>query len=216
MYIHERQEDVTEFYLKLLEHFEDHLFSVAEVFNLPYFFNDINSTSTLFCHQCSYSSNTQVYLSLLSLKLPLYHHSEPISIYSLMDSYFRVENLGDYRCVQCGFVGGTERKLNIINAPQLLVIHLGRFTNQFQKIETFVKYPTELKTVHITDGNGQQTRYRLMGFIEHTGASISGGHYIAFFSIKGKWFEANDSHITELCWDTVRAVQAYVLFYEHI
>ena len=133
-----------------------------------------------------------------------------------MDSYFRVENLGEHPCSQCRFVGGTERKFNIINAPQLLVMHLGRFTNQFEKIENFVKFTTELRTVHITDGNGQQTRYRLTGIIEHKGASIGGGHYLAFFSIKGKWFEANDSHIRELSWETVRAVQAYVLFYEHM
>ena len=216
MYINKRQEDVTEFFLKLLEHFEDHLFPIAEVFNLPYIFNDINTTSTLFCHQCSYSSIKKEYLSLLTLPLPLYHHAEPITIYSLMDSYFGVENLGEHPCSQCRFVGGTERKLNIINAPQLLVMHLGRFTNQFEKIENFVKFTTELRTVHITDGNGQQTRYRLTGIIEHKGASIGGGHYVAFFSIKGKWFEANDSHIRELSWETVRAVQAYVLFYEHI
>ena len=54
MYIDERQEDVTELLLKLLEHFEEHLIGVAEVFILPCIFNNVKITSTLFCHQCSY------------------------------------------------------------------------------------------------------------------------------------------------------------------
>ena len=100
--------------------------------------------------------------------------------------------------------------------PNFFFIHLGRFTNQFEKIDTLVSFSTELRTVHIRDGNGQQMRYRLTGMIELTGASIAGGHYIAYFSINGTWFEANDSHIRELSWETVRALQAYVLFYERI
>ena len=216
MYSNERQEDVTELLLKLLEHFEEHLIAVAEVFNLPCVFNNIKITSTLYCQQCSYWSNKKECLSLLPLPLPLYHHGEPINIYSLMDTYFGVETLGEHPCSQCSFVGGTERKLSIINAPQLLVIHLGRFTNQFSKIHTFVGFTTELRSAHIKDGNGQQMTYSLTGFIRHTGETIAAGHYIAYVQISGKWYEANDSHIRELSWETVRTLQAYLLFYERI
>ena len=52
--------------------------------------------------------------------------------------------------------------------------------------------------------------------IRHTGASIARGHYIAYVQISGKWYEANDSHIRELPWETVRGLEAYVLFYERI
>ena len=222
MGLNKRQEDVTEFLVKLLEHFEEHLFGIAEVFNLPYVFYNIHTSSTVFCHQCSYHSNSnKEYLSLLTLPLPLYHNeeaadsfSQAINIYSLMDSYFGVETLGGHPCPQCRFVGGTEKKLSIINAPQLLVIHLGRFTNQFSKIHTFVGFTTELRTVHIRDGNGQQMTYRLTGVIKHEGSSILGGHYIAYFSINGKWYEANDSIVKEVDWEVVRTLQVYVLFYE--
>ena len=132
-----------------------------------------------------------------------------------MDRYLRAEIIPDHKC-SCSLVGGTERKLNIINAPQLLVIHLGMFTNLSAEIVTFLKFTTELRTVHIRDGNGQQMRYRLTGIIRHSGESIAHGHYIAYFSINGKWFEANDSHIRELSWETVRSLRAYVLFYQRI
>ena len=133
-----------------------------------------------------------------------------------MDTYFSMENLFRHRCTLCQFVGGTEKKLKIINAPEILVVHLSRFTAASQKIHSFVEFTEELSTEHIRDGNGQQMRYRLTGFITHNGSSIAEGHYIAYVRIGGKWYKANDRFITELSWDTVRALQVYVLFYERI
>ena len=75
-------------------------------------------------------------------------------------------------------------------------------------------FTTELRTVHITDGNGQQVVYRLKALITHKGASIRVGHYVAYFSVNGKWYEANDSVVKETDWETVRKLQVYVLFYQ--
>ena len=106
--------------------------------------------------------------------------------------------------------------MKIFKAPEILVLHLSRFTSATQKIHSFVDFPAELTTDHIRDGHGQQMRYRLSGYIRHTGSSIANGHYIAYFQITGKWYEADDSFIRELSWDTVRTLEAYVLFYERI
>ena len=222
MGLHNRQEDVTEFLAKLLEHFEEHLIPIDDVIHLPYVFN-IQISYAVFCRQCTYSNVSKEYLRLLSLQLPFPHNEEAadsipqeLNVYSLLDSYHSAENLDEHPCCQCRFTGGTEKKLKIINTPELLLIHLSRFTNDHLKIHTFVKFPTELSTGYIRDGNGQQRRYRLTGMIRHIGASIERGHYIAYMHISGNWYEANDSHIRELSWDTVRALQAYVLFYERI
>ena len=91
-----------------------------------------------------------------------------LHITSLMDTFFKVENLYEHTCLQCTFVGGTEKKLNIVNAPQVLVLHLARFTTAAEKIDTFVEFMTELATEHIRDRNGLQMRYRLVGIIRHT------------------------------------------------
>ena len=58
--------------------------------------------------------------------------------------------------------------------------------------------------------------YRLTGIIRHRGSTLERGHYIAYFSSNGMWFEANDMFVTEIDWQIVRALQAYVLFYERI
>ena len=196
--LNNRQEDVHEFLLKLLVHFDEELILIAEVYNLPNIF-DIYLRSTLTCQQCSRSNITKEYLWLLSLHLPLGSNEEApdsvshaLHMYSLMDSYFKVEILHEHRCPQCNFVGGTERKLKIANSPQLLVVHLSRFDSGLQKIDTFVHFPIHFTTEYIRDGNGRQLSYRLTGMIVHKGPSIAEGHYIAYVLIDGNWYEAND------------------------
>ena len=220
MSLDNRQEDVHEFLLKLLEHFDEQLIKIAETYNLPHIFN-IHLRSTVTCKRCLRSNDSTEYLWLLSLPFPLadnddaqYYVSHALHINSLIDSYFNVENLHEHSCSQCSFVGGTEKKFSIINAPQLLVLHLSRFTSGFEKIDTFVEFTTELSTDNIRDGNGQQIRYRLTGMIRHTGPSIAAGHYISYVLIDGNWYEANDKHMRKVSWQTVRRLHVYMLFYE--
>ena len=222
MYLNERQEDVHEFLLKLLEHFDDELIGIAEVFNLPYVFT-IVLRSTIICQQCSCSSVKKEDLWCFSLPFPLDYNEEAVDsaslalhIYSFMDNYFKTEILHDHQCSHCAFIGGTVKQLKIINAPQLLVITLSRFTSVFDKIDTFVEFPKELTTEYIRDGNGQQMSYRLTGMIRHTGSSIESGHYIAYVLIDGKWYEADDELMTEVSWHSVCTLHVYILFYERL
>ena len=222
MGLNKRQEDVHEFFLKLLEHFNEEMTVIAETFSMPNIFN-IHLGSTITCQQCLRSSDAKEWLMVLSLHFPLGDNedaadgiSHAIDIISLMNSYFKVEPLDEHPCLQCNFVGETEKKLDVINAPQLLVLHLSRFTSGFEKIDTFVEFLTELTTEHIRDRNGQQMRYRLSGMIRHTGSSIASGHYIAYVLIDGHWYEANDSSMRQVSWQTVRRLQVYMLFYERL
>ena len=218
----ERQEDVHEFFLKLLEHFDEELTVIAETFSMPNIFN-INIRSTITCRQCLRSSAETEWLWVLSLHFPLRYNedaadefSNAILITSLMDSYFKVEPLTEHRCLQCSFIGGIGKKLDIINAPRLLVLHISRFTSAFVKIETFVEFQTELTTDYIRGRNGQQMRYWLTGVICHTGLTMASGHYIAYVLIDGDWYEANDRRMTQVSWQTVRRLQVYMLFYESL
>ena len=74
-----------------------------------------------------------------------------------------------------------------------------------------MEFATELSTEYIRDDNGQ---YRLTGMIRHTGDSIASGHYIAYLLIDGNWYEANDSVMKQVSWQTVRSLQAYMMFYQ--
>ena len=214
MSLNQRQEDVHEFLLKLLEHFDEELILIAETFNMPEIFN-IRLRATTTCQRCSYYKEQTEPLWILSLHFPVESNEDaPVSVKSLLDSLVEVENLPVHCCSLCNFVGGTDRKLDIIKAPQLLVLHLSRFTGEIEKIHTFVQFTTELSTECIRDDNGQPMEYRLTGMIRHTGSSIARGHYIASLLIDGNWYEANDTTMKQVSWQAVRSLQAYMLFYE--
>lgn len=58
--------------------------------------------------------------------------------------------------------------------------------------------------------------YQLMGVVNHIG-SLHGGHYVAYVC-RGqgddkKWFCASDRHVSQVPFSTVRACDAYLLFY---
>ena len=86
-----------------------------------------------------------------------------IDISYLLDKYFQREIIDQATCPHCEVVGRTAKNLNIINTPQVLVIHLPRFHSGLDKIDTFVKFHTDFGTHYITDDNGQQVTYRLTG-----------------------------------------------------
>ena len=215
-----RQEDVHEFLLKLIEHFNEELVRIAETFNMPeIFFIRLHTTTT---HQrCSCYIEQSEPSWVLSLHCPEGSNEEAavsilpiLNIMSLPDSLFRVENVPWHPCSLCNFVGGTDTKLDIIKPPQVPVLHLSRFTGVIEKIHTVVEFTTELSTDYIRDDNGQPMRYRLTGMIRHTGDSIASGHYIAYLLIDGNWYEANDSVIKQVSWQTVRSLQTYMMFYQ--
>ena len=97
------------------------------------------------------------------------------------------------------------KKLEILNSPQVLVIHISRFDSGLQKIDAFVKFPTELTTEYIRSGNGQVLTYRLRGLIVHQGPSIAEGHYIAYVLIP---------NITRVTRQRLSRLKAYILVYQ--
>ena len=106
------------------------------------------------------------------------------------------------------------KKLDIVNSPQVLVIHISRFNSGLQKIDAFVKFPTELTTEHIRSGDGHFLRYRLRGVIAHKGPSIAAGHFMAYILIQGIWYEADDRRMTRVSRQRVSSLEAYILFYQ--
>ena len=83
-----------------------------------------------------------------------------------------------------------------------------------QKIDGFVKFPTELTTDHIRSWNGHPLTYRLRGLIVHEGSSIAGGHYVAYISMNGVWYKADDSEITRVTRQIVSSLEVYILVYQ--
>ena len=81
-----QQEDVHEFLILLLEHFQDELTEIAEVFNLIHVFN-IFLQPIITCQECSRIVEERQWYWNLTLHFPRVPHSQELNIYSLLDAY---------------------------------------------------------------------------------------------------------------------------------
>ena len=133
-----------------------------------------------------------------------------------MDNYLRTEILTDYRCDVCDVLRPTSKTLIIVKAPLVLVVHLSRFNNGLQKIPNYVGFPRNFTIKVLKDGIEEQIFYEFTGVIIHVGQTIAAGHYFTYVFADGNWLKANDSVLTEDCWESVRKKQAYMLFYKQV
>ena len=90
-----RQEDAHEFLLRLLEHFDEELTKLSEVYKLLRVF-DISIRSTTMCQRCFRTSELTDYLRVLSLQFSLgFAEAPPISreldLCSVMNTYISLE-----------------------------------------------------------------------------------------------------------------------------
>jgi len=54
--------------------------------------------------------------------------------------------------------------------------------------------------------------YELVAVVAHTG-QLEGGHYVAYVQLSGRWYKCDDSWIVRVHESTVRACEAYLLYY---
>ncbi|GAV63880.1 UCH domain-containing protein, partial [Cephalotus follicularis] len=113
---------------------------------------------------------------------------ESISLYKCLEAFLKEEPLGPedmWNCPSCKNPRQASKKLNLWRLPEILVIHLKRFSSSrinTNKLETYVDFPIDdldLST-YISHKNGQSSnRYRLYATSNHHG-DMEVGHYTAF------------------------------------
>ncbi|GLB43409.1 putative peptidase C19 family protein [Lyophyllum shimeji] len=168
--------------------------------------------------------------------------SKGISLQDCLEEFTREEKLGEddlWYCPQCKKHQQATKKFDLWKAPDVLVVHLKRFSNSRtlrDKIDTFVDFPTEgldlsgmvgeravakrlaeqgvdLDQLQLGDLE-EPLVYDLFGVDEHMGG-LGGGHYRAYAlnHLNGKWYHFDDSFVTPArATDAVNA-NAYLLFY---
>ena len=131
----------------------------------------------------------------------------------------KLENLkenNEWFCPQCKEFQKASKKMEIYRAPQILVIHLKRFSAN-EKIDTLVDFPIndlDLNQYIISKEDDQDLKYDLFAISNHYGG-LGGGHYIAFAknNILNKWYKFDDSSIYDISENNLVSSAAYVLFY---
>ena len=112
------------------------------------------------------------------------------------------------------------KQYSIKKLPRTLVIHLKRFafcrsSCAFVKDNKKIDIPSTLDlSSWLTDDYEGSSKYQISSTIEHQG-EVGYGHYIAHTLTQNKWFECNDSLVTESSYSAATRCP-YLVFYSSI
>ncbi|KAL5203880.1 hypothetical protein ABZP36_008751 [Zizania latifolia] len=150
---------------------------------------------------------------------------EPLSLYACLDAFLREEPLVPedmWYCPRCKEQRQASKKLDLWRLPEVLVIHLKRFSfsrSTKQKLETFVNFPVHDfdLTNYIANKCSERQIYELYAVSNHYG-SMASGHYTAYIKLldENRWYTFDDSHVSAMNEEDVKSGAAYVLFYRRV
>ncbi|KFA74953.1 hypothetical protein S40288_02221, partial [Stachybotrys chartarum IBT 40288] len=150
--------------------------------------------------------------------------SQGLTLEECLDEFERAEVLSEqdmWYCPRCKEHRQASKKLTLWKTPDILVVHLKRFSNsgwRREKLDVMVDFPVEsldLTTRVIQKEDGKGEIYDLIGVDNHFGG-LSGGHYTAYAKnfADGEWYEYDDSHVRPVRPPSKTVTSAaYLLFY---
>ncbi|XXG78580.1 hypothetical protein AAC387_Pa08g2500 [Persea americana] len=152
--------------------------------------------------------------------------TEPLSLYTCLEAFLREEPLVPeemWYCSQCKEQRQASKKLDLWRLPEVLVIHLKRFSysrSMKHKLETFVNFPIhdlDLTKYVAHKNNSRRQLYELYALSNHYGG-MGSGHYTAHIKLldENRWYNFDDSHISPINEEDVKSAAAYVLFYRRV
>jgi len=126
----------------------------------------------------------------------------------------KLKENNEWYCPQCKEFQKASKKMEIYKSPQVLIIHLKRFSAH-EKIDSVVDFPVhDLDLNNYVISKDGDLKYDLFAISNHYGG-LGGGHYIAFAKnfMNNQWYKFDDSYVTEIDEDKLVSSSAYVLFY---
>ena len=137
-------------------------------------------------------------------------------------AYATQETIGEYACERCAPTRHDGHQVHrITSTSDIVTIALRRFTWEDMKISTPVEIPLTLNMSEVP-GSEVDALYRLVGVVNHFGATRNGGHYTAVVhnSAENRWVHMDDSaseHVDDFgTRDSFRSEHAYILMYERV
>uniref|UniRef100_A0A0E0K3V1 USP domain-containing protein n=1 Tax=Oryza punctata TaxID=4537 RepID=A0A0E0K3V1_ORYPU len=173
--------------------------------------------SKLTCCECGHCSETYEPFLDLSLEIDQADH-----LIDALESFTKLERIGDaedkLNCEHCNAKVCKNKQLMLDRSPDVVAIHLKRFTSldrSVEKIDKHVVYPLELdlKPFHSDPDVDKELKYDLYGVVEHSGLP-SYGHYVCSVrSSLSTWHLMNDSHVDSISEASALNQEGYILFY---
>lgn len=184
------QQDSHEFLLAFLSSYERILVNDKNITNgnsnkfsfIKNYSGKIESSITcLNCNDTSIKSETFIDLSLALINS---NQSEPeeMDIYECLNNYTSIETLETpLDCSKCNSPQLKTKKLCIKECPNILIIHLKRFS-YFDKKKNRTKINFPLKRLNLFSylSSPSSSSYNLVGAICHSGSTITTGHYFSY------------------------------------
>ncbi|KMT11558.1 hypothetical protein BVRB_5g108750 [Beta vulgaris subsp. vulgaris] len=149
---------------------------------------------------------------------------ESVSLGKCLEGFLKEEPLGPkdmWYCPSCKQHRPASKKLDLWRLPEILVVHLKRFSYSRilkNKLETYVDFPIDNLdlTGFLAHESGPGLNcYRLYAICNHYGG-MGGGHYTALVYHVKRWYEFNDRLVEQVREENIRTAAAYVLFYRRI
>ncbi|EPQ27025.1 uncharacterized protein PFL1_06935 [Pseudozyma flocculosa PF-1] len=187
------------------------------------------------CLTCGKTSTTYNAFMYLSLPIPHGRGISKVTLQQCLDAFVREEILDKadaWNCPRCNKPRKASKRLSISRLPQVLLIHLKRFSFKgpfTDKIDTTVTFPTS--GLDLTNymppplppgavGKGVPTSmsqqppytYDLYGVTHHFG-SLNTGHYTATIRNHGDWWYCDDSRISKGDDRQIHTNSPYVLWF---
>lgn len=234
-----KQEDSMEYLLKLLEaiervHSKQNEQATITVPKSVYELFKFTTKYSFKCNQCKWEESNETEQTSYNLMLPI-EDKNIRSVSDALSTYIDWQINEDdkfFKCSQCNN-GNTQnspnvpipatayRKIIFQTYPSILLISLNRYITKItqdrkvitSKITRNINYDKELNVADCE--NGQQLKYKLVGYIIHEGASTTVGHYktYAFAGRSDSFFEFDDSKVNKLDDFGIRD-DAYIFIYQ--
>ncbi|KAF9904073.1 CSN-associated deubiquitinating enzyme Ubp12 [Linnemannia zychae] len=147
-----------------------------------------------------------------------------IMLEDCLAEYTKEEQLGEedlWYCPNCKKHQQATKKLDIWRLPDILVVHLKRFSHTRawrDKIDALVDFPIhglDLSGKTLKEEDREENVYDLFGVSNHMGG-LGGGHYTAYAKNERtqEWYNFDDSHVSPVSnVESIKSSSAYLLFY---
>jgi ubiquitin carboxyl-terminal hydrolase 8 len=153
--------------------------------------------------------------SILSLPIP---DKNTLSLFDCMDEYCKQEDLfGEDAWMNDKTNEKEDVRRGIIfwSLPEVLIVDLKRWNERGDKNNKMVDVPHSSVdlTKYVHGYNKESYVYDLFGVCNHSGVS-AGGHYHAIIrNANGKWYNFNDTLVTEIPETEIISTYTYCFFY---
>lgn len=169
--------------------------------------------SRITCMRCKHNSDT--FDPILDLSLDIRRCDTLGDAMNLFTEIEELRGSEKYRCEKCKVLVNARKNFTMEECPNVLTVHLKRFTFTGSKISRPISFPEQFKVKGNWTSSGKDgPTYHLYAVVHHYGGGPHSGHYIAQVkSPAGKWMEMNDDMVSPIGKPGQGSKSAYLLFY---